>query len=188
MRKRRRALSSEQHHQHGQQFLDNVLGTCQYRRASSLACYYPVNGELDTRPLMHHALDSGRDVYLPVISGGHMWFAQWYGEDLHVSRSARLPQPLKRSRRLQNTRVLDMVIVPVVAFAEDGTRVGQGGGYYDRIFARQLHTTWRCPPLIGAAHHFEKTEHIPGDSWDVRLAGVITNRTLNVPNEKRNPL
>lgn len=187
MRKRRRALSPEQQHLHGQHFLDNVLVTGHYRRARALACYMPVNGELDTRPLMHHSLETGRDVYLPVIDGGDMWFAQWHGESLSVNRTARLPQPAKRSQRLQNTRALDMVIVPLVAFTEDGTRLGQGGGYYDRMFAHHRYTRWRRPALIGAAHHIQQTETIPRDPWDVSLSAIITNRNIIMPNQKRKP-
>ncbi len=182
MRKRRRALSAEQHNRHAQNFLDNVLSTRQYRRTFSLACYMPVSGELDTRPLMHHALSSGRHVYLPVIDGRNMWFARWHGEDLPVDRASRLPQPLKRMRRLQNVRTLDMVILPLVAFTEEGTRLGQGGGYYDRTFAIQRHLDWRRPALFGAAHHFQQTEAIPEDPWDVSLSGIITNREIIVPN------
>lgn len=182
MRERRRAVSDEQHRRHAHSFLDNVLTTRQYRRSSALACYMPVSGELDTRPLMHHALTSGRHVYLPVIDGRKMWFARWHGEDLVIDRASRLPQPHKRMRRLQNLRTLDLVIVPLVAFSEKGARLGQGGGYYDRTFASHRHLNWRRPALLGAAHHFQQAQAIPEDPWDVPLSGIITNREIIVPN------
>ena len=178
MRKRRRGLSAEQHELHAHAFLLNVLATRHYRRAKAIACYWPVSGELDTRPLMQHALDSGRELYLPVVDGEAMWFAQWHGEELPTDRASRLPQPLKRSLRLLNVRTLDLVIVPLVAFTKKGTRLGQGGGYYDRTFASQHQQRWRRPVLIGAAHHIQETEQIPKDPWDVPLSGIITNHNI----------
>ncbi len=181
MRKRRRALPPEVQAEHSQSFLNHVLTTRHYQNANSLACYMPVMGELDTRPLMHHALASGRAVYLPVIENSTMWFARWYGEDLPIDRASNLPQPLKRNTRLQNVRTLDLVIVPLVAFTRTLSRLGQGGGYYDRAFSYQRFQRWRRPQLIGAAHHIQESGQIPLDPWDVPLCGIITNRDIIFP-------
>ncbi len=178
MRKRRRALPVDVQNHHGQALLNNVLTTRHYQNSNALACYMPVSGELDTHPLMQHALASGREVYLPVIENTAMWFTRWYGEELPLDRASKLPQPLKRHTRLLNVRRLDVVIVPLVAFTRNGTRLGQGGGYYDRAFAFQLEQRWRRPVLVGAAHHIQETEQIPFDPWDVPLAGIITNREI----------
>jgi len=178
MRKRRRSLPLDVQEHHGQAFLNNVLTTRHYQNSNALACYMPVSGELDTLPLMQYALASGREIYLPVIDNAAMWFTRWHGEELPIDRASKLPQPLKRQTRLLNVRKLDLVIVPLVAFTRDGTRLGQGGGYYDRTFAFQREQTWQRPVLVGAAHHVQETEQIPLDPWDVPLSGIITNREI----------
>lgn len=124
---------------------------------------------------MAHALDTGRAVYLPVIDGSAMWLARWYGARLPLDRASGLPQPLKRQRRLLSIRSLDLVIVPLVAFARDGRRLGQGGGYYDRMFTCHRNQFWKRPTLIGAAHDFQEYGTIPSDPWDVPLSGIVTN-------------
>ena len=178
MRKRRRALSQNEQDHHGQAFLNNAVTTRLYQNSNALACYMPVFGELDTLPLMQHALASGREIYLPVINNAAMWFARWHGEELPIDQASNLPQPLKRQTRLLNVRNLDLVIVPLVAFSRNGMRLGQGGGYYDRTFSYQREQCWRRPVLIGAAHHVQETEQIPLDPWDVPLSGIITNREV----------
>ncbi|MFK8031553.1 MAG: 5-formyltetrahydrofolate cyclo-ligase [Gammaproteobacteria bacterium] len=176
MRLQRRRLSFLVQERHGRDFLDRIIRLRAYQRCQKLACYMPVSGELDTYPLMEHALSEGRELYLPVIDTNRMWFTRWFGETLPIDRTSRIPQPLKKQRRLVNTNALDLVIVPLVSFGRDGSRLGQGGGYYDRAFWHRRFQSWRRPLLVGAAHDVQEFTHIPNDPWDIPLDGIVTNR------------
>ncbi|MGE0811300.1 MAG: 5-formyltetrahydrofolate cyclo-ligase, partial [Immundisolibacter sp.] len=55
-----------------------------------------------------------------------------------------------------------------------GSRLGMGGGYYDRSFARVLRHAWRRPRLIGVAFDRQRVAALPGRPWDVPLDGVLT--------------
>lgn len=176
MRRRRKALDGPTQARHAFAFRERMIQTPVYQRSRRIACYSPVSGELDTHPLMAHALETGREVYLPVIVNHQMWFSQWRGEPLPVDRASGLPQPLKRAPRLANVRRLDLVILPLVAFSPAGDRLGQGGGYYDDLFAFQNRQQWRRPVMVGAAHDVQQCITVPSDAWDVSLAGIVTNR------------
>ncbi len=53
-----------------------------------------------------------------------------------------------------------------------------GGGYYDRTLAPLAHTPRHGPLLVGLAHHFQEMPELPGDSWDIPLHAIATDREL----------
>ena len=69
---------------------------------------------------------------------------------------------------------MDLVLVPMVACDHDGTRLGMGGGYYDRFFAAKLTDRAADPFLLGIAHDFQLLAHIPRQQWDVPLDAIAT--------------
>jgi 5-formyltetrahydrofolate cyclo-ligase len=74
---------------------------------------------------------------------------------------------------------LDLILTPLVAFDDQGNRLGMGGGFYDRTLAylgRRKH--WKKPRLIGTAHAFQQVARLPHESWDVPLHGVVTEKAL----------
>ena len=74
---------------------------------------------------------------------------------------------------------LDLVLVPLVGFDDQGTRLGMGGGFYDRSFATRLFRRyWRKPRLIGVAYELQRVAHLDRQPWDVALDGVVTEQRL----------
>jgi 5-formyltetrahydrofolate cyclo-ligase len=67
--------------------------------------------------------------------------------------------------------VLDVVVVPGLAFTADGRRLGQGGGHYDR-FLRRLRPG--CV-TVGAAFAEQLVDDLPTEPHDVRLDLVVTD-------------
>ena len=74
---------------------------------------------------------------------------------------------------------LDIVLVPLLAFDRRGTRLGSGGGYYDRSFAF-LHGQARPhrPLLVGVGYAFQEVESLPAAAWDVALDYIATDAEL----------
>jgi 5-formyltetrahydrofolate cyclo-ligase len=65
---------------------------------------------------------------------------------------------------------VDVVIVPGVAFAPDGARLGQGGGWYDRFLASVRPD---CTS-IGVGFDAQVVDVLPTEPHDIRLHGVVT--------------
>jgi 5-formyltetrahydrofolate cyclo-ligase len=67
--------------------------------------------------------------------------------------------------------LLDVVVVPGLAFTRDGRRLGQGGGHYDRFLPR-LRPDCRT---VGAAFAEQLLDDLPTEPHDVRLHLVVTD-------------
>ncbi len=67
---------------------------------------------------------------------------------------------------------LDVILCPGFAFGRDGSRLGKGGGYYDRyLMGRAVH----CE-LIGVGFACQVYDTVPVEKHDVRM-----NRVLEIP-------
>ena len=100
-------------------------------------------------------------VFAPEVAGPDL---------LVVSRSA-----ASSGGRAPDTTVdpalLDVVVVPGLAFTVDGRRLGQGGGHYDRFLVRLRDG---CV-TVGAAFAEQLVDDLPTESHDVRLDLVVTD-------------
>ena len=65
---------------------------------------------------------------------------------------------------------LDMVVVPLVAFARTGARLGYGGGCYDRY----LPTVAPERPIVGIAFDEQRVDHVPTDAHDLPLSHIVS--------------
>jgi 5-formyltetrahydrofolate cyclo-ligase len=63
-----------------------------------------------------------------------------------------------------------MVIMPLLGFDAAGTRLGYGGGHYDRTLA----TLEPAPRLVGVAFAAQELAHIPRAPHDRPLDAVVT--------------
>ena len=68
----------------------------------------------------------------------------------------------------------DVVVMPLLGFDKRGTRLGYGGGYYDRTLARMK----KKPKLIGYAFAAQELPEIPRQPHDLPLDAVATERGI----------
>ena len=66
--------------------------------------------------------------------------------------------------------VLDMIIVPLVAFDQTGARLGYGGGCYDRY----LPTLSATCQIIGIAFDEQRVDRVPTDIHDLPLPHIVS--------------
>ncbi len=131
--------------------------------------------EVATDDILSRAWSASKHVYCPVVDARarRLRFVE-------VTRES----PLKRSdfgllEPIDGEEIeplnLDVVITPLVAFDSAGSRIGMGGGYYDRTFAvLRQRTNWLHPKLTGVAFSCQKVRKIKANPWDIGLWKVIT--------------
>ena len=144
-------------------------------RARRIACYFPVNGEVDCRATVHDAWDRGREIYLPVLRDHTLLFAPFGPATRVRDNRFGIPEPVCHPRHLLAPHRLTVVLTPLVAFDEHGNRMGMGGGYYDRTFRfLTIRPHWARPRLIGLAYEFQKVPALNAQIWDVPLHATVT--------------
>ena len=151
--------------------------------ATRVAGYWACDGELDPAPLLERAWAADRQVYLPVLdSERSLRFAPYQsGRPLRRNRFT-IPEPeVSPTEWLQPSR-LDLVLVPLVAFDAAGTRLGMGGGFYDRAFAflRDPDYCGHRPVLLGLGYELQHVAERVRQPWDVPLDAVVTETALYV--------
>lgn len=80
-----------------------------------------------------------------------------------------IPEP-PRDNRLGAIPLLDLILVPGLAFDLSGNRLGWGKGYYDKWLALLPPETMR----IGVGYSFQVLKHLPAEKHDQRLDLVLT--------------
>jgi len=180
-RRARRSLSAAEQRQHGEAVARQLLNAGLLRSARTLGAYVAADGELDPQPLLERLAGRNRVLALPVLVGAAPGQSSWGGRMLFWRH--RPGEPLKANRFALHEPVsarghvplpgIDVLLVPLVAFDDEGNRLGMGGGYYDRALGA-LPPRLR-PRLIGLAHECQRLARpLTPCPWDVKLDAVVT--------------
>jgi len=148
-------------------------------RATRVGLFASLSDEPSSRPLFDVARAAGTPVLWPrCIEGDRLEFARadaW--NELRPGRYGVL-EPTGAADD-EPFGELDLVIVPGVAFDRKGGRLGRGRGFYDRTFAhlgrRKDHVG---PHLLGFACEIQMVDHVPMESHDLPIDGVLTEAGL----------
>lgn len=180
LRQARRNLSPAQQHRASQQLFRQLAQHPLFIRSHHIAFYLANDGEIDPALLMAHARRLGKQCYLPVITGwpmDRMHFQKITDDQRLVKNRFGILEPvIKRGLQARPWR-LDLVLMPLVGFDEQGNRLGMGGGFYDRTFAyRRWRPAWTGARLLGLAHDCQKVDALPVASWDIPLDGIVSDR------------
>lgn len=99
------------------------------------------------------------------------WSDPWDEDDCEVG-----PFGLMQPEANAETVVPDLLFVPLLGFTEDGVRLGQGGGHYDRWLAEHPNV-----PAIGLAWDAQKVPFLPREAHDHPLTSVVTPTRIYGP-------
>lgn len=200
LRQRRRALPAIEAQRASARCADHFVRTALWHASRHLAVYLGNDGELDPAAIVLKARESGRTLYLPRVHGNAMHFTRWdEGAAMQTNRFG-IEEPTGPACPLET---LDLILLPLVAWDGDGSRLGMGGGYYDRLLGdrlpgdqtreAQLQSTLRVqstlparegPWLVGMGYAAQRVTTLPREPWDVRLDGVLSEEGLEVCSER----
>lgn len=174
LRAQRRALTLAQQRRAARGLLRRIVHAPGFQRSRRVACYFPMDGEIDPRPVMQYLWRRERECYVPVLRPGRrLRFARVHRRDRLRRNRLGIFEPV--AARVRGVGDLDLILLPLVAFDRDGNRLGMGGGYYDRSLAGRARRRGARPRLLGIAHEFQCVARLPARAWDVRVHGVQTD-------------
>ena len=111
-----------------------ILKSTVWQRASQVMLFVPMRGELNVNSLTENGLKDGKLIALPRFSVNKNAYEACGIDnlsDLVPGKFGVLEPP--PDCQTMDTKQLDLAIVPGVAFAGLGGRLGRGGGFFDRL-------------------------------------------------------
>lgn len=133
--------------------LDRTVGV------ERVAGYVPLRTEPGSVELLAELDRRGVEVLVPVLLPDRdLDWARW------------TPDGLGAGLGVDAIRTAGLVVVPALAVARDGTRLGRGGGSYDRALARCAGTAVLAALLFDG----EVVMGLPSDPWDVPVSAAVT--------------
>ena len=130
-----------------------------------IAVYWPIRGEPDLREWMARAHRAGAEVLLPVVErDAPLAFRAW-SPGCRMERGVwNIPVPAEGA-----DRVPDTILAPLVGVDDEGYRLGNGGGYYDRTLAQFA----PLPRLVGVGFGVCRMPTIHPMPWDIPMQDVV---------------
>lgn len=169
LRIRRKNLTVGQQNQGSQQIINALYEQGPSLVGARLGFYWPINGEIDLRPVIRDLLLQGAQAALPVIINKNqpLEFWQWDSQTKLCNRGLwGIPTPVER--KLVQPSIL---LVPLLGFDDCGYRLGYGSGYYDRTLA----AVREKPLTIGIGHEFGRLNTIYPQPHDVPMDVIVTD-------------
>lgn len=168
--------------QASERIVASVLALPQFSAAQGVGLFWPMTDrrEVDVRPLAAAALAADKRVYFPFLEPTASGFSTGFARVRDVSELApcgqRFFEPPRAAPRAERGQI-ELLIVPALAVASDGHRLGYGSGFYDATLPDF------CPPgrALVVAFDFQLLGELPVTSGDVASQCIVTDRRVLEP-------
>ena len=146
----------------------HLLAMPEYQAADTVFCFVGTAKEIDTRPILEHALQTGKRLCVPLCTAPGIMELREIGSlnDL-IPGSYGIMEP-KADSPIINTDDVDFAILPCLTCNHAGQRLGKGGGYYDRFLSH-----YRSGTVLLCREKLIRDE-IPVEPHDYPVPWVLT--------------
>ena len=158
-----------------------------WREAPLVCGYTSIRSEIAMNPVWERAAAEGRGYALPVTltsaTEGRMIFRRVASYAPHELVPARfgVPEPSRACPTLSPAELEGaLILVPGLAFDDEGYRLGYGGGYYDRFLA-DLRAASVSVTTVGLAFSRCRTPILPHEAFDLPVDCIIDERRVTFP-------
>jgi len=164
MREEAKRHSTEERADASQQICERIRTQAVWKQANKVLLFVPTSHEPDIWPLVKDR----KQVSLPAFNAqlGRYEAREIKDDNDLVVGQFGIQEP-KSTCPLADLSTLDLVLAPGIAFALDGSRLGRGKGYYDRLLEK-VHA-----PKIGVSFDWQVLPRIPRDGHDVAMDCIV---------------
>ncbi len=157
-----------------QKIHSHLFSNSRFQSSGSVMVYCSKGAEVDTSKLIRAMIKQGKRVVVPYCVPGsrNIGIAEITDHENDLSAGEYgIPEPAERLRGNFFKSDVGYIICPGIAFDRKGTRLGRGGGYYDRFLSELKGRV----PIIGLAFDCQvSAAPLPGSPHDVKVDQVIT--------------
>lgn len=157
----RMALSPALVESYSQSLINQLIALPAFQRAKVIGLYSPIKNEPDLTPL----ISQGKKVLLPKVVGDTLIYGRWHHDQPLIKSELNILEPNTHN---DESHLLDLLIIPGVAFDRLGNRLGFGKGYFDRFLASN-----RPPLVIGVCYPFQMITNLEVSKTDMKVDVVL---------------
>ena len=170
----KKELSTLQYRKKSLIIKEKLFALSQFQKAKIVLFYISFNKEVDTHDAIGQLLMvKNKKILVPLVDKDNPLLQVSILDNFNDLKkgSFSILEPKKSKMKKFDTKKIDMVIVPGIAFDKKGHRVGYGHGYYDRF----LKTLPKNTIKVGLAFDFQIVEKIPHEKHDVSMDLIVTD-------------
>lgn len=172
----REQLSIDARAAYSSAIIERLMQLPEYQQADTVLGYMNFGAEFASDLWVEQVLADGKRLALPKVNHHTDQLDLYWVDDLENQLAEGLwgiREPVvERCERLDNLNEVDFALLPGVAFARDGARLGYGRGFYDKLLANMA----QRPVLAAAAFALQVAESIPQEATDVKVEWIITEQ------------
>lgn len=146
-----------------------------YKKANTIFAFVSFKSEVDTHKIIKYAIEDKKTICVPRIESKQKGMEIFKIDGFEQLKKGYfgILEPLESCPAI-DSKELDLILIPGVAFDRQGGRVGYGAAFYDRFLSslnKKVHK-------IALAYQIQVLNNIPMDEHDVRIDGVITEEEI----------
>ncbi len=151
----------------------------EFAKARSIMIYLPMSGEVDIGPIALRGWQDQKTIAAPKLAWDqrHMIPVEIRSLETGLVKTDRPAVPNLREPATGEpvpVEMLDLVIVPALAYDRKGNRLGRGAGFYDRFLAQShFHGV-----SVGLAFHEQVLDSLPVQENDIPVNMLVTDEEV----------
>jgi len=170
MKRKRDSLNKEGILEKSKKIIENLTSLEQFQFSKNIMFYVSSDSEVFTHEIIKKLIDE-KNIFVPLIKNNQIQASSLNSFSELEKGKFNILEP--KIQRLTDPKELDAVIVPGLAFDNNGNRIGYGLGFYDK-FLKKTNAL-----KIGLAFDLQIVDKIMVKDFDVKMDIVVTeNRVI----------
>lgn len=175
----RKALLKEEVIEKSKIITNKIITLEEFLESRNIMAYMDFSNEVSTKFLIEKCFEMGKKVFLPKVAykSKRRYLEVYEVTDIKNQLSKGtygILEPNGNFTGKVDEKIIDMVVVPGVAFDEKRNRIGFGAGYYDSF----LKNTKKECHKVGIAFEIQICPYIPAEEHDVPLDMIVTEKRV----------
>jgi len=144
-----------------------IIKKKEYKKAKTIFSYVSMGTEVDTKKILLLSLKEGKEVYVPRVNMDKkvieiIRLRSW--EELRIG----VYNILEPKGEAVKKNIIDMILVPGLAFDKNNNRLGRGGGYFDKFLSKVKGLK------VGICYQEQIFDEVPAELHDIRMDWVVS--------------
>ena len=157
------------------QVFNKLIESINFDEIKYVASFISIRSEISTNQLNEKIIELKRTLSFPVIekNSQELIFKKSLSNENFKLGKYDIPEPTNENKEI----LPQLFFVPCLGFDLNGYRVGYGGGFYDKTFAKFKNLNLKFY-TVGFSFDDQKQKEIPRENFDYKLDFVLTEKQL----------